>query len=461
MKVNSQPAGRKWLESRSDIENPGTYADEALADAKKAGLKFAVYARLIALAIIAVMIAIINPNLEVLYFHFVLCLFALIGWAQLKVGTVGLSRAELGLLFCDLALMTIVSVVPNPFSLDVWPVAMQYRFGTFLFFFVLLASGTLSYSWRTILAIGTWTAGLWTTGLVWSYYFTDAQPQLTIGTSDAFGVGSRLALVMDPNSFNFGLRLQEIVVFVIVACILALTVKRSGDLLRRHAAAERERSNLARYFSPKIAEELSHNDEPLKQVRTQNVTVMFVDIVGFTAYASENSPDEVIKTLRAFHARMERQVFQHDGTLDKYLGDGLMATFGTPFVGKNDALNALRCARSMLNEIKLLNKEWKASGKPTIRVGVGLHYGSVVLADIGSNRLEFAVIGNTVNIASRIENLTRKLNCSLAMSDALVSEVKLNPDTKSDEFQNIRKHSKQAIRGLVDKIPIWVQDRPI
>ena len=118
--------------------------------------------------------------------------------------------------------------------------------------------------------------------------------------------------------------------FLIVAMTLALAARRANALLISHAGIERERTNLARYFSPNVVEQLSRNDEPLKQVRTQNVAVLFADIVDFTAYADGRSPMEVIGTLRQFHERMEREVFRHDGTLDKYLGDGLMATFGTP-----------------------------------------------------------------------------------------------------------------------------------
>ena len=93
-----------------------------------------------------------------------------------------------------------------------------------------------------------------------------------------------------------------------------------------------------------MVRELSQNDEPLKQVRTQNVAVMFVDIVDFTSLADGQDPQKVIETLREFHGSMERVVFDHGGTLDKYLGDGLMATFGTPFAGEADASNALKCA---------------------------------------------------------------------------------------------------------------------
>ena len=149
---------------------------------------------------------------------------------------------------------------------------------------------------------------------------------------------------------------------MIVASMLGVATRRSHNLLLSQAAAERERANLARYFSPNVVEELSHNDEPLKKVRNQNVAVLFVDIVGFTTFAAQRSPQEVIETLREFHDLMERQVFSHEGTLDKYLGDGLMATFGTPVAGGSDATNALECVRAMTTSLESWNQDRQQKG---------------------------------------------------------------------------------------------------
>jgi len=446
-------SGRQETEEHQD-----RFAEAALRDAKHSGLLLAVRVRWIALVVIAVMLPIINPNWEVLYFHALLCLFALIGWGQLKVGRVGTSRLELLLIFCDLALMTFVTVIPNPWSTFDWPWAMQYRFGAFIFFFVLLAGGTLAYSWRTVIAMGTWTAGLWTAGIIGIYFYPNAQPELSGAVSVALAPDQLMADGLDPNSLQIGLRIQELVVFLIVAVTLALTVRRSGDLLISHAALERERTNLARYFSPTVVEELSKNDEPLKQVRTQDVAVLFVDIVGFTAFADGRTPEEVIEALRQFHGRMENEVFRHNGTLDKYLGDGLMATFGTPFAGVADAGNALTCARAMIKQLNELNAERSKEGKPALRAGFGIHYGPVVLGDIGANRLEFAVLGTTVNVASRLEELTRKLGCTLVVSENLIRKAKLEDATPAEEFTGLVEKPAQDIRGMEGQVVVWTGD---
>jgi adenylate cyclase len=444
--------------SRRDTE-AGTvqFAQAALATAKQEGLLLAVRARYVALAVIACLLPIIYPSWEQLYYIVMLGLFGLIGWAQVRVGRVGVSRQELALLFCDLALLTFVAVVPNPFGSSHWPVAMQYHLDNFIYFFVLLSSATLAYSWRTVIAVGTWTAGLWIIGMVWVWWQPDRAPELTARVAAAVGSDRRLFDLISPNSIVFGSRLQEIVVFMIAAVTLAVAVRRGNDLLIRHAAVERERGNLARYFSPNVVEELSKHDEPLKQVRTQNVAVLFVDIVGFTAFADARAPEEVVRTLREFHALMEQEVFRHHGTLDKYLGDGLMATFGTPFAGAADASNALRCAQAMMAVVDRWNGERRAAGAVPMRVSFGVHYGPVVLGDIGVTCLEFAVIGSTVNAASRLEALTRALGCALVVSDDLVRYAKAEIGGADAVFRPLIAQTPQTIRGFENPIAVWTQ----
>ncbi|WP_206057328.1 adenylate/guanylate cyclase domain-containing protein [Nitratireductor sp. XY-223] len=447
--------------SGSTDETPDTndaankFAEAALERHKREGVELAVRARWIAMAAIAIMLPFINFDLEVLYYGAFLVVFSLIGWVHLRVARVGRSGAELLLIFCDLALMTIVFVVPNPFSDNEWPLAMQYRFEGFLYFYVLLAGGALAYSWRTVRWMGTLTVALWLLAFAIAWFVSSDNIALTEAAIAAFQPDLELASFLNPNNFLAYIRLQEVVVFMIVAITLSLVVRRYGDLLMGHAALERERANLARYFSPNVVEELSNNDEPLKQIRTQDVAVLFVDIVGFTTYAADRSSEEVIVTLRQFHQRMEQEVFRHNGTLDKYLGDGLMATFGTPFASDRDAFNALRCARAMIASVAEWNKARENAGEQPIRASFGLHYGPAVLGDIGANRLEFAVIGNTVNVASRVEALTRGLSVRLAATDELLERVRSEVDGEDQAVSGLVPHNDVEIRGLDRNITVW------
>ena len=435
------------------------FAQAALAAAKREGLQLAVRARYVALAVIACLLLILNPAWEQLYYIALLGVFALIGWGQVRVGRVGVSWAELALLFCDLALLTFIALVPNPFAAHRWPAAAQYHFGNFVYFYVVLSGATLAYSWRTVIAVGNWTAILWALGAVWVWWQPDHDPELTARIAAATAGDQRLLQLISPTSIALNVRIQETVVFVIVAVTLGVGVRRSNELLIRHAAIERERSNLARYFSPNVVEELSKNDEPLKLVRTQSVAVLFVDIVGFTAFAEAREPEEVVRTLREFQGLMEQEIFRHSGTLNKYLGDGLMATFGTPFAGATDASNALRCAQAMLVAAEHWSAMRQAAGEPPIRVSFGLHYGTVVLGDIGLTCLEFAVIGSTVNAASRLEALTRRLDCALIASDELIARAKAELGDADEAFRPLTPQAPQTLRGLERPMGIWTQAR--
>ncbi len=433
------------------------YVREALSENKRNGLLLAVRARWIALAITAVMIPFINQTWGVLYYEAALLGFALIGWAQLRAGQVTQSRRELLLIFCDLALMTFVMVVPNPFRGDDWPTAFQYQLAEFSYFYVLLAAGALAFSWRTLFAFGTWTAGLWLSALGLVAVFGREFPELSEKAAVAFEGYETILAVLDPNDPGTPARIQEIVIFLIVAGILAVIGRRNNQLIFRQADVARERANLARHFPPNIVDRMAEQDQPLGAVRSQNVAALFVDIVGFTRMAERQSPEAVVDMLREFHARLEAQVFEHEGTLDKFLGDGLMATFGTPEPGPRDARNALRCARAMLADINDWNAEREAAGNAPIRVSIGVHFGPVVLGDIGSHRrLEYAVLGDTVNVASRLEYLTRELGVRMAVSDDLVTAVRNGGEAETEAaLSDLHQSGPQQLRGRDEPITVW------
>ncbi len=451
------PRGRRRFMDRFEraemLDNK--YTEAVLARHKKEGLALAIRARWVAMALFAVFMVYLNPHWQVLYYHAILGLLAGNGWLIWRAGRVGRSRVELALIFIDLAIMIVGIMVPNPFSDSQNPLAMQYRFGNFMYLFVILAAGTLAYSWRTVIAIGIWTGGMWALALIAAEWVAKPAPGLTEAAISAFSGYPGLARALDPNNFMVEMRLQEIIVFIVVAVTLGISARRFNHLLMSNAGLERERANLSRYFSPNVVEELSQNDEPLKQVRSQDIGVLFIDIIGFTEFSAARDPYEVIAVLREFHARMEDQVFRHCGTLDKYLGDGLMATFGTPLAGEHDATDALHCAVAMTGAMEDWNQQRRAAGEPEIHAGIGVHFGTAVLGDIGMNRLEFAVIGNSVNVASRLETLTRKLSVRVVISDVLRRRVLHESGERSPALARFNRCADQDIRGIDGKMTIW------
>ncbi len=183
---------------------------------------------------------------------------------------------------------------------------------------------------------------------------------------------------------------------------------------------------------------------------------MFVDIVGFTRLSEALSAERVIEFLRAYHAILERTIFEHDGTLDKFLGDGVMATFGTPNVGPRDAANALTCAGAITAAIDLWNAGRLENDLAPIRVSIGIHYGPVILGDLGSERrLEFAILGDTVNVASRLEQLTRTLGCRIAVSDDVMSAMREQTENVDEIARSFRNMGPQSLHGRTQSITVW------
>ncbi|WP_171126377.1 MULTISPECIES: adenylate/guanylate cyclase domain-containing protein [unclassified Ruegeria] len=437
-----------------DLDNK--YTEAALERHKREGLELAVRARWIAMGLTGILLIFLNPHWEVMWYHFILLLICANGWLIRRAGQVGQSRTELLLIFVDLVIMTLGMIVPNPFSDDVRPLAMQYRFDNFQYFFIILAAGTLAYSWRTVVAIGSWTALMWTVGWVIAWWVSTPIPGISERVAQALSGYPDVAELLDPNSFMPSQRVQQVIVFMMVAVTLGISMRRLNQLLLTNAGLERERANLSRYFSPNVVDQLSQNDEPLKQVRKENIAVLFIDIVGFTKYAAGRDPYEVIEVLRGFHARMETEVFRHHGTLDKYLGDGLMATFGTPVPTPLDATNAVACARDMVRVVDRWNVERKRQGEPEIQVGIGVHYGSVVLGDIGANRLEFAVIGDAVNVAAKLEALTREFGARAVLSDAINVQLQQEGQNLPEVMEGFAKYENQTVRGVEEPMDVWV-----
>lgn len=440
-----------------NVSAPNKHLEKALEQNKREGLKLAILARSASLAIIGLFLIYLIPDLSVLYYEALILAFLVNGWAQWKIGRVGRSRAELVLMFFDLALMTLTLVVPNPLADGDWSVAMQYKFSNFPYFYVLLAGATLSYSWRTLFAVAAWTTGLWMGAYFWATYQSDAIPDITLKIADALADHPALMEVLNPHYILPEARIQEVLIFTIVAGILALNSWRAQKLLVRQSDAARERANLARHFAPNIVDHLAGRDQPFGEVRSQPVVVMFVDIVGFTNMAEQETPEKVVGFLRDFHQRMETAVFEHNGTLDKFLGDGLMITFGTPDPTDDDATNALDCALAMQAEISRWNKDRIQGGQQPIRLSIGLHTGDVILGDIGSaRRLEFAVLGDVVNVSSRLEALTRQVDALIIASDDVITAA---GGAQALTGSGMVPLGPQEIRGRDEPVAVWALKR--
>lgn len=410
-------------------------------------------ARLIAQVVIAVLLQIVVPFPTSLYFHGLLIVLALIGIAQWRLYRAGYTHdwIRFVIVALDFALITFALIYPNPFSgifsSPYLPPQFALHFANFIYLFVLLVS--LAFEFRPILVIwgGVCGSAFWAIGVTWLATLPGATIEPIVpadGHPDVIAQ-SIVQSMLRPNYVDIGIRLQEVVVFLICAGVLALVVQRSRGLISRQAGLERRQANLSRYFPAETAELLAERDTPFDKTETVEAAVLFTDVVGFSSWAEERPPAEVIARLRLVHAVVAETVFAHGGVLDKFIGDGAMATFGAIQPRPDDARRALDCVSALIAAIDRINE----GQSDPIKLAIGLHYGPVVVGDVGtSQRMELAVIGDTVNVANRLEAITRNLHTKAAVSQEVL-------DAAGTATEGLANHGSHILPGRHLPVTVW------
>jgi len=207
------------------------------------------------------------------------------------------------------------------------------------------------------------------------------------------------------------------------------------------------RSNFERYFSPNIAQVIAQQREAGRLPSEKRpVVVFFSDIRGFTPMSEMMSPDEIARLLTEYFTEMVDKVFEHGGTLDKFMGDAIMALWGAPIAHEDDADRAMRCAIAQLTELEKLNAKWKQEGRTEVQIGIAINFGEVFAGNIGSDRrLEYTVIGDAVNTAYR---LCGKAGANeILISEPFYEQLKEKPAVETLE--------PIQVKGKTKKIPVY------
>ncbi len=220
----------------------------------------------------------------------------------------------------------------------------------------------------------------------------------------------------------------ELISAVAAQTAIAVENARAHERLAREEVA---RANYSRFLPEYVVKQMLENPESFKLGGvSQTITILFADIRGFTRISEHAPPEKIVSLLNRYFSAMTDIIFAHGGTLDKYLGDGLMALFGAPTTTPEDASNALNAAVAMQRRVFGINQELREEGLPEIGVGMGLHTGEVIVGYIGSERRsEYTAIGDTVNTSSRLESNARggEILLSDATAKAAHSRYKLQP----------------------------------
>jgi len=193
----------------------------------------------------------------------------------------------------------------------------------------------------------------------------------------------------------------------------------ADDFLQSEMERRHTRAMFSRYVSPAVVDEIMK--DPARVAlggERMLVTVMFCDIRGFTAYSENKQPEAVVQRLNQYLTVMTRLILEAGGTLDKYLGDGLMAVFGAPIPLQDHVQRAIQTAVAIQEEVRQLNERWVAAGEIPLQIGVGINSGWAVMGNVGSpERMDYTAIGEDVNLASRVEGLTKTFDTLVTISE--------------------------------------------
>lgn len=249
--------------------------------------------------------------------------------------------------------------------------------------------------------------------------------------------------IMYDNRIAIGLIMPEIFMLFAIGCGYSFKYLVEGR------KKEKIQSAMSKYISKDVMKNVVQNIDSIKLGgKRAEVTVLFADIRGFTSISEQLSAVEVTKILNEYFSELVPIIDAHNGILNKFMGDAVLVIFGEPIKNEHHALDAVKCADKMLKKVRTLQDKWLSEGKPKIEIGIGIATGEAFVGNIGSeSRLEYTVIGDTVNTASRIENYNKVYRTNFLISEETFLKVQ--------KYVDVIKIREVSIRGKAKKINIY------
>jgi len=265
---------------------------------------------------------------------------------------------------------------------------------------------------------------------------------------------NKLDIFFDNNVVNRAVFMRNILLFFFIILIGIAILWQANRHAQSSADFEKNNMVLGRYFSPDIKNEIEETGLNFSEYipKNLNVAVLFTDIVGFTKLSEKMEPNDVLKLLSEYQTIMVECIFEFNGTVDKFIGDAVMANFGTPKSYGNDAQNAFNCAKKMKSMLHEWNKNRIDNRQKIIEHRIGIHYGECIVGNVGGEkRVEYTVLGDTVNVASRLCDLSKVFNNDLLISKALYDQIEI-----VEEYEEFASHPIKGRKEKIDLIRVFL-----
>ncbi len=352
--------------------------------------------------------------------------------------------------------MITLSVVVDMAALlvTIWSFHLQYeqppgfslKAPTLLYIFILISLRTLRFEARYVLLAGAAAALGWLSLL--GYALLNS-PMPGVITRD-------YVHYITSSDILIGGEVDKVLSIVIVTVVLAVALTRARRLLIRAATEHAAAADLSRFFAPEVAHQITSSEHAVRpgQGELRDAAIMNVDIRGFTPLAHRMPADEVMALLAEYQARMVPVIKRHGGSIDKFLGDGVMATFGAAMKTDTYAADAQRAAGAVIETFDAWNRERARKGVPALGFGIGIAVGPVVFGAVGDDtRLEFTVIGDPVNLAAKLEKHT-KAEAVRALATAAALTTARGQGYAPDGDPEVR--AGRAVDGVDDPLDLVV-----
>ena len=252
-------------------------------------------------------------------------------------------------------------------------------------------------------------------------------PRFKARGSALLGGGFILSYLLANNYLLVYRGLSLNVVYPLTNILVIITAHTVTSLFTEEARAREIRRMFSSYVSPKIVEQLVNRKEWAKLGgERKEITLLFSDIRGFTSFSEKREPEEVVSMLNEYFKEMADVIFYWDGTIDKFIGDAILAFWGAPVDQPDHAERAVRCALHMSNRLDNLHEKWKSEGKEALDCGIGINTGDVVIGNVGAigRKMDYTVIGDHVNLGSRVQGLTKTYKTRIILTEFTVEKIR-------------------------------------